>query len=94
VLLDVQFEGQGKRIALFTSAGVVALALQLATGLTDVRALDAAFRVRNSSTSEFLFSSGGSLLPGAPERAAGERFSLGSFNETPHLEDAAQITVR
>jgi broad specificity phosphatase PhoE len=94
VLADLQFEGQGKRIALFTSAGPIALALQFATGLDDVRALDAAFRVRNSSVSEFLFSSGGSLLPGAPERAAGERFSLSSFNETPHLEDAAQVTVR
>jgi broad specificity phosphatase PhoE len=93
-LSDLQFEGKGKRIALFTSAGPVALALQLATGLEDVRALDAAFRVRNSSVSEFLFSSGGSLLPGAPERAPGERFSLASFNETPHLEDAAQVTVR
>jgi broad specificity phosphatase PhoE len=94
VLTDVQFDGHGKRVALFTSAGVVAMALQMATSLEDVRALDAAFRVRNSSISEFLFSSGGSLLPGAPERAAGERFSLLSFNETPHLEDAAQVTVR
>jgi len=94
VLTDVQLDGQGKRVALFTSAGVVAMALQMATSLEDVRALDAAFRVRNSSISEFLFSSGGSLLPGTLARATGERFSLLSFNETPHLEDAAQVTVR
>jgi hypothetical protein len=43
-------------------------------------ALGLAFRVRNSSVSEFLFS--------------GERFSLASFNETPHLADAALVTVR
>src|SRR3954470_14985283 len=90
---DVKFEGQGKRIAVFTSGGPVAVALQLATGLDDVRTLDAAFRVRNSSVSEFLFARGGPVLPGTKELGA-ERFSLASFNETPHLEDAAQLTVR
>jgi broad specificity phosphatase PhoE len=93
VLSDVKFDAQGKRIALFTSAGPIAMALQLATGLDDVRALDAAFRVRNSSISEFVFASGGSVLPGTPEQAS-ERFSLASFNETPHLDDAAHLTVR
>jgi len=37
-------------------------------------------RVRNPAVSEFVFS--------------GERFSLASFNETPHLSDAALVTVR
>jgi broad specificity phosphatase PhoE len=86
-------DGQGKRVLVVTSGGVIAVALQLALGIDDVRALDAAFRVRNSSISEFVFASKGSLLPGTPEEAS-ERFSLSTFNETPHLHDAAQLTVR
>ena len=72
--------GRGKRIAVFTSAGPVAAAVQLALGADDDTALSMAFRIRNSSYSEFLF--------------AGDRFSLASFNETPHLGDAALVTVR
>jgi broad specificity phosphatase PhoE len=71
---------RGQRVAVFTSAGPVAAAVQLALGCTDETALRLAFRVRNSSISEFLFS--------------GERFSLASFNETPHLDEAALVTVR
>ncbi len=71
---------RGQRIAVFTSAGPVAAAVQLALGSDDETALSLAFRVRNSSVSEFLFSDG--------------RFSMASFNETPHLEDAALVTVR
>jgi broad specificity phosphatase PhoE len=71
---------QGQRIAVFTSAGPVAAAVQLALGTDDERAVRLAFLVRNSSFSEFLFS--------------GKRFSLASFNQTPHLEDPALVTVR
>jgi broad specificity phosphatase PhoE len=85
--------GRGKRILVVTSGGVIAVALQIAMGIDDARALDAAFRVRNSSISEFVFASKGSVLPGTPEQAT-ERFSLSTFNETPHLQDAAQLTVR
>ncbi|HUJ24474.1 MAG TPA: histidine phosphatase family protein [Myxococcales bacterium] len=70
----------GARIAVFTSAGPVAAAVQQAMGADDETALSMAFRVRNSSFSQFVFS--------------GERFSLASFNETPHLHDAALVTVR
>jgi len=79
-LAAARSEGKGRRIAVFTSAGPVAAAVQLATGADDETALSLAFRVRNSSVSEFLFN--------------GERFSLASFNETPHLNDAALVTVR
>jgi broad specificity phosphatase PhoE len=79
--LSVVREGaRGQRIAVFTSAGPVAAAVQLALGADDETALSLAFRVRNSSVSEFLFGS--------------NRFSLASFNETPHLDDAALVTVR
>jgi broad specificity phosphatase PhoE len=76
----VRAEARGQRIAVFTSAGPVASAVQLALGADDDTTLSLAFRVRNSSVSEFIFS--------------GERFSLASFNETPHLPDAAMVTVR
>ena len=76
----VRAEARGQRIAAFTSAGPVASAVQLALGADDDTTLSLAFRVRNSSISEFVFS--------------GERFSLASFNETPHLPDAAMVTVR
>jgi broad specificity phosphatase PhoE len=76
----VRAEARGQRIAAFTSAGPVASAVQLALGADDDTTLSLAFRVRNSSVSEFVFS--------------GERFSLASFNETPHLSDAALVTVR
>jgi broad specificity phosphatase PhoE len=72
-------EARGQRIAAFTSAGPVASAVQLALQADDDTTLSLAFRVRNSSVSEFVFS--------------GERFSLASFNETPHLPDAALVTV-
>ena len=79
-LAVVRAEARGQRIAAFTSAGPVASAIQLALGADDDTTLSLAFRVRNSSVSEFLFAS--------------ERFSLSSFNETPHLPDAALVTVR
>lgn len=80
-LLALRDGARGQRIAVFTSAGPVAAAMQLALGSDDATSLSLAFRVRNSSVSEFLFS-------------GGDRFSAASFNETPHLDDAAQITVR
>jgi broad specificity phosphatase PhoE len=76
----VRADGAGKRIAVFTSAGPVAAAAQLAMGSDDQTALALAFRIRNSSQSEFWFD--------------GARFSLVSLNETPHLTDAALVTVR
>lgn len=79
-LAAVRAEARGQRIAVFTSAGPVAAAVQLALGSDDETALSLAFRIRNSSVSEFLFGE--------------QRFSLASFNETPHLDDAALVTVR
>jgi broad specificity phosphatase PhoE len=78
-LAVVRADARGLRLAAFTSAGPVASAVQEALGSDDGSALSLAFRVRNSSVSEFLYS--------------GERFSLASFNETPHLPDAALVTV-
>lgn len=71
---------RGERVAVFTSAGVIAAALQLSLGLDDEKAMDLAWRVRNSSVTELLYS--------------GERLSLSVYNELPHLEDAALVTLR
>jgi broad specificity phosphatase PhoE len=79
-LSAVRAEARGQRIAVFTSAGPVAAAMQLALGADDETALSLAFKVRNTAVSEFLFGR--------------DRFSLASFNETPHLDDAALVTVR
>jgi broad specificity phosphatase PhoE len=70
----------GRRVAVFTSAGVVVAAAQIALGIDDETALGLAWRVRNASVSEFLFTSG--------------RFSLLSFNAIPQLADPALITYR
>jgi hypothetical protein len=52
----------------------------MARGLDEVTTLELSWLVRNTACSEFLFS--------------GDRFSLWSFNTTPHLSDAAMITYR
>jgi broad specificity phosphatase PhoE len=80
-LAAVRNEARGQRIAVFTSAGPVAAAMQLALGAGDETALSLAFRVRNTAVSEFLYS-------------GGDRFSVASFNETPHITDASLLTVR
>ncbi len=71
---------RGAHVVVVTSAGPVAVALQTALGLDEVTTLELSWLVRNTACSEFLFS--------------GDRFSLWSFNTTPHLSDAAMITYR
>jgi broad specificity phosphatase PhoE len=68
----------GRQIAVFTSTGPVAAALDLAFNLDDERMLEASWQLRNTAVSEFLFS--------AP------RFSLNVFNALPHLPTAELIT--
>ncbi|HWE24111.1 MAG TPA: histidine phosphatase family protein [Myxococcales bacterium] len=70
----------GRIVAVFTSAGVIISAAQRALGIDDERTLGLAWRLRNSSVSEFLFSD--------------ERWSLVSFNSVPHLSDPETITYR
>lgn len=71
---------KGLRVVGFTSAGAIAASLQLALSVQPHVAVDVMWRVRNASITEFLFSS--------------DRFTLSSFNGTPHLEDGALITYR
>ena len=73
-------DGAGRRIAVFTSGGVIGLIVQSVLHAPDEQMLALNWRVRNCSQSEFTFS-----------RA---RISLDSFNTLPHLDDPALWTYR
>jgi len=70
----------GQRIAIFSSGGPVGVAMQRALDLSTQATLKAAWMVRNCSYSEFLFSAG--------------RFTLSSYNATPHFTDPEFLTHR
>ena len=72
--------GGNRRIAVFTSGGVIAATVRLALDLSPQRTLELSWTPRNAGYTEFLTS--------------GDRFSLSSFNSHPHLEDAALLTYR
>jgi broad specificity phosphatase PhoE len=69
-----------QRIAIFSSGGPVGVAMQRALDLSTEATLKAAWMVRNCSYSEFLFSAG--------------RFTLSSYNATPHFTDPEFLTHR
>jgi broad specificity phosphatase PhoE len=73
-------EGSGRRVAVFTSGGVIGLAVQNVLNAPERAALEINWRVRNCSLTEFTFSR--------------DRISLDSFNTIPHLEDPAMRTYR
>ncbi|MGB7281166.1 MAG: histidine phosphatase family protein [Candidatus Acidiferrum sp.] len=72
--------GRGERIAIFTSGGPIAIAMQRALQLSAESALQVSWMSCNSSWSEFLYSA--------------ERFTLSSFNSHAHIADAALLTYR
>jgi broad specificity phosphatase PhoE len=71
---------RGQQIAIFSSGGPVGAAMQRALGLTTEAMLKTAWMVRNCAFSEFVFSPG--------------RFTLSSYNATPHFTDPEMITYR
>ncbi|MFN8004510.1 MAG: histidine phosphatase family protein [Acidobacteriota bacterium] len=73
-------EGSGRRVAVFTSGGVIGLAVQTALNAPDRTALELNWRVQNCSLTEFTFSR--------------SRLSLDSFNTIPHLDDPRLRTYR
>ncbi|HYX71022.1 MAG TPA: histidine phosphatase family protein [Terriglobales bacterium] len=73
-------DGRGRQVAIVTSGGPISVAMQRALELTAQNTLRVAWMVRNCATSEFL--------------ASGGRFTLSSFNEVAHLDDAALLTYR
>jgi len=71
---------RSERIAIFTSGGPIAVAMQRALQLSDERTLNVSWMSRNSSWSEFIYS--------------GERFTLSSFNCHAHIDDPTMLTYR
>jgi broad specificity phosphatase PhoE len=71
---------RGEKVAIFTSGGPIAVAMQRALQLSPERTLNVSWMSRNSSWSEFLYS--------------GERLTLSSFNCHAHLSDPAMLTYR
>jgi broad specificity phosphatase PhoE len=72
--------GHGERIAVFTSGGPIAVAMQRALRLSPGSTLGVSWMSRNSSWSEFLCSE--------------QRFTLSSFNVHAHIDDPAMLTYR
>ena len=72
--------GANRRVVVFTSGGVIASTVRIALTLSPQRTLELSWTSRNASYTEFLTS--------------GERFSLSSFNNHPHLEDEELLTYR
>jgi broad specificity phosphatase PhoE len=72
--------GKNERIAVFTSGGVIAATARLALDLAPQRTLELSWTSRNASYAEFL--------------SSGDRFSLSSFNNHPHLLDEELLTYR
>jgi broad specificity phosphatase PhoE len=77
---QITANARGEHVAVFTSGGVVALALQRALTISTQHTLALAWRVRNTGWSEFLFSEG--------------RFTLSLFNAVSHLDDTSMWTYR
>jgi broad specificity phosphatase PhoE len=72
--------GKGKIAAIFTSGGPISVAVERALHLSPQDTLRVAWMSRNCSFSEFLFSE--------------DRFTLSSFNVSPHLDDETLLTYR
>jgi broad specificity phosphatase PhoE len=73
-------EGSGRTVAVFTSGGVIGVAVQTALNAPDAQALEINWRIRNASLTEFVFGKG--------------RLSLDSFNTIPHLQDSSLHSFR
>jgi len=73
-------EQRGERVAIFTSGGPIAVGTQRALHLSSESTLQMTWMSRNSSWSEFLYST--------------DRFTLSSFNIHEHIADPAMLTYR
>ncbi len=71
----------GQGIGIFTSAGVINVVMQMALGLSNPRATELGWRIRNTSVSLF------GCSVGNPMRGTTDfRFDLMGFNSTAHLD--------
>ena len=71
---------KSSRLAVFTSGGPTAATARVALGLSYAATLELTWSPRNASVSEFLFTQ--------------DRFSLSTFNATPHLTEPSLLTYR
>lgn len=71
---------KSSRLAVFTSGGPTAATARVALGLSYDATLELTWSPRNASVSEFLFTQ--------------DRFSLSTFNATPHLPEPSLLTYR
>jgi broad specificity phosphatase PhoE len=72
--------GRGEQVAIVTSGGPIAVAMQRALNLSPQHSLQVSWMSRNCSWSEFLYT--------------GDRFTLSTFKTHPHLNDPATLTHR
>lgn len=68
--------GRGKTVAVFTSAGTISAVMQIALDLSDLKTLELAWQIRNTSMSTFLFKE--------------DRFTLSTFNSAAHLDQTGR----
>jgi broad specificity phosphatase PhoE len=73
-------EGNGRRVAVFSSGGVIGVSVQTVLEAPDRMAAELNWRVHNASITEFTFS--------------GPRVALDCFNAVPHLADPELLTYR
>jgi broad specificity phosphatase PhoE len=80
--LDRIMEGpdRGRRVAAFTSGGVIGAVVAHALDAPAQAALELSWRVRNASLTRLIFTRG--------------RLSLDEFNTMPHMADLTQWTYR
>jgi broad specificity phosphatase PhoE len=74
-------EGRSKHIAVITSGGPIAMAMQMALGVSDEAALQLAWVVSNTGVSEFRYRDS-------------RRMTLVRFNTIAHLPDPVLLTYR
>ena len=74
-----ELHSHGARLAVFTSGGVIGVAVQSCLKAPHRAALEVNWRVRNSSVTTFLYS--------------GTRVSLDGFNELPHLAGRPELVT-
>jgi broad specificity phosphatase PhoE len=70
----------GERVAVFTSGGPIAVAVQRSLQLSAENTLQVSWMSRNSSWSEFLYNA--------------VRFTMSTFNSHPHIGDSETLTYR
>ena len=80
--------GRGRNLVAFTSGGAVAAAVGLALGLADEKVIEISWRVRNAAVTELLFSPANGREPAG----SGLRWTLHTFNTTPHLVAPGKVT--